>query len=76
MKLSYSALKTFRDCHFHYHLHYNRGRAAPDPDSLGGYSIAPFKDITASSSSHNTIFALAIHPQVPTTLYAGTVHEL
>jgi RecB family exonuclease len=25
MNLSYSALKTFRDCHFHYHLRYNRG---------------------------------------------------
>src|SRR3954471_4270094 len=25
MRLSYSALKTFRDCHFHYHLRYNRG---------------------------------------------------
>lgn len=25
MKLSYTALKTFRDCHFHYHLRYNRG---------------------------------------------------
>src|SRR2546426_5402989 len=25
MKLSYSALRTFRDCHFHYHLRYNRG---------------------------------------------------
>src|SRR3989475_9673363 len=25
MKLSYSALRTFRDCHFHYHLRYTRG---------------------------------------------------
>jgi RecB family exonuclease len=25
MKLSYTALKTFRDCNFHYHLRYNRG---------------------------------------------------
>src|SRR5262245_58612134 len=25
MKLSYTALKTFRDCHFRYHLRYNRG---------------------------------------------------
>ena len=25
MKLSYSALRTFRDCHFQYHLRYNRG---------------------------------------------------
>jgi RecB family exonuclease len=32
MKLSYTALKTFRDCHFRYHLHYNRGlRTRPRP---------------------------------------------
>ena len=25
MKLSYTALKAFQQCHFHYHLRYNRG---------------------------------------------------
>ena len=25
MKLSYTALKTFQQCHFHYHLRYHRG---------------------------------------------------
>src|SRR5919108_1280882 len=25
MKLAYTALKTFRDCHFRYHLRYHRG---------------------------------------------------
>src|SRR5262245_21349813 len=28
MRLSYSALKTFRDCHFRYHLRYDCGLAA------------------------------------------------
>ncbi len=28
MKLSYTALKTFQQCHFRYHLRYDRGLAS------------------------------------------------
>jgi RecB family exonuclease len=40
MKLSYSALKTFRDCHFRYHLRYNRGLPSrPRPTSQSSRAL-------------------------------------
>jgi hypothetical protein len=51
MPLSYTALKTFRDCHFRYHLRYDRIREAGEAivkavelPSLGEDEYQPLKN--------------------------------
>jgi RecB family exonuclease len=40
MKLSYTALRTFRDCHFRYHLRYHRGLASrPRPTAQSSRAL-------------------------------------
>lgn len=62
MKLSYTALKTFQDCHFRYHLRYDRGLATkPRPAArssraLHGALHLFHQDLKQRSAEKSTLF--------------------
>lgn len=61
MKLSYTALRTFRDCHFRYYLRYNRGLASrPRPAAQSARALHGalhlFHQGLKQQSRENTLF--------------------